>query len=299
MGFLCRGDKKKMKQKEMFRWQKRLGSQLINKVILYSLLILIAVPMAMPFVWMVSTSLKPDSQVFLFPPKWIPSPIMWSNYAEAVRQGSFFLYLKNSLFIAFFCVGGTVLTGSLGAYAFARLRWPGRDWIFLIVISTLMIPWIVTMVPTYILFKYLHGIDTFYPLIVPAFFGGNAFFIFLMRQFFKTLPSELEDAALLDGASYLQIYYRLILPLSKPVLATVAIFSFLAAWNDFLSPLIYLNDPSKYTLQLGLEVFKQDFMTNWTGLMSMSTLIILPCLVIFFFAQRYFIRGIVLTGITG
>lgn len=286
-----------MKRKEMVRWRKRLWPHLMSKVVIYSILTVIAVPMTMPFLWMISTSLKSDSQVFLFPPKWIPWPIMWSNYVEACRQASFFLYLKNTLFIAFFCVVGTVLSGSLGAYAFARLRWPGRDWIFLILLSTLMVPWQVTMVPTYILFKYLHCINTFYPLTVPAFFGGGAFFVFLMRQFFKTLPQELEEAALLDGANYLQIYYGIILPLSKPVLATVAIFSFLGAWNDFLGPLIYLNDPSKYTLQLGLQVFKQDFLTNWTGLMAMSTLIVLPCLVMFFFAQRYFIKGIVLTGI--
>lgn len=262
-------------------------------------IVLGAIVVLIPFVWMVSTSVKPDGEVFLVPVRWIPRRLQLQNYALATSVIPFWGYAVNSVHVTVLIVLGAVASSSLVAYAFARLRARGRDILFIVLLSRLMLPYEVTLVSTYLIFKSLGWLDTYNPLIVPAYFG-NAFFIFMLRQFYLTLPRELDDAAKIDGCGYFGIYARIILPLSKPALATVAIFSFFDNWNAFQGPLIYLNTMEKYTLPVGLTFFRDQYMgTPWNQMMAASLLTMIPCLVVFFFAQRTFIQGAVLTGIKG
>jgi ABC-type glycerol-3-phosphate transport system permease component len=269
-----------------------------TKVLAYAGLCLAAAVFLLPLFWMISSSLKPEWQVLANPPVWLPNPPRWENYREALTYLPFGRYALNTLFITFWAIVGHVLSCTLVAYAFARLRAPGTGLMFLLVLSTLMLPYPVTMVPLFALFNRLGWINTFLPLIVPAFFG-NAFYIFLLRQYFLTLPPELEDAARIDGANFLQILWRVILPISMPALATVVIFTFQATWNDFLQPLIYLQDQSHYTLTLGLNFFRGSFQVNWAYLMAASLAVVLPVVLVFFLAQRLFIQGIAMTGMKG
>ncbi len=227
----------------------------------------------------------------------------WRNYIEAwapkALNETFNTYLLNTCIITFFAILGVVLSSTFVAYGFARFRFPFRDPLFLLMISTMMIPVQVTMIPTFILFKYLGWIDTFAPLIVPTFFGGGAFNIFLVRQFFMTIPYELDDAAKIDGCNYFQILYIILLPLVKPALITIAIFGFVYNWNDFLNPLIYLNSSSKYTLALGLQTFTTMYGSYYHLMMAASTIVLLPVLIIFFLGQRYFIEGVATSGLKG
>lgn len=252
----------------------------------------------LPLAWMISTSLKPDVEIFVFPPKWLPSQIIWSNYPKALSTIPFFLYLKNTLFLCLMNVIGTVASCSLVAYSFARIKWIGRDFLFIVVLGTMMLPFPVTMIPLFLVFKQIGWLNSFYPLIAPAFFG-SPFYIFLLRQFFLTIPYDLSDAARIDGCSEFMIFLRIILPLSRPALATVALFTFLATWNDFLAPLIYLNDPRMWTLALGLQRFQSQHSTDWQQLMAAATVMTLPIVVLFFLTQRTFIKGIATTGIKG
>ena len=253
----------------------------------------------LPFVWMISTSLKDEGSVFIFPPNWIPNPILWSNYAQALTVLPFALFFRNTLITTIVPIIGVLISCSLTAYSFSRLRWPGRDICFLLVLATMMLPGQVTMIPKFILFRYLGWIDTFFPLIAPPWFAVGAFNVFLLRQFFLTVPLEMDDAAKLDGANYLDIYARLLLPLMKPALAAVAIFTFQFHWNDFLEPLIYLHSQSNFTLALGLRSFQGEYGTDWNLLMAASLAVMTPPLLLFFFAQRYFIQGVVFTGVKG
>ncbi len=278
-------------------WKQRKRRRAIIKQTLQHLLLLIfGISFFLPFYWLVATSLKPDAQVFQSPPAWVPHPIMWANYPRALTYVPFARYLVNTLVICVLTVFGILFSSSLVAYSFAKIRWPGRNIVFFILLSTLMLPSQVTMIPVFTIFKTFHWIDTIKPLVIPAFFG-SAFFIFLLRQFFMTIPLELSDAAKIDGCSELDIYWRLILPLSKPALATVALFAFIGAWNDFLGPLIYLNDETKYTLSLGLQQFVSQHGAEWSMLMAASTVMTIPIIILFFFAQKTFIQGITLTGI--
>jgi multiple sugar transport system permease protein len=276
------------------RWQGWFGL-----TITYLVLFLLGIMVILPFFWMISTSLKRADDIFLFPPTWIPDPVVWSNYPRALSRVPFLLFFQNTATVTLFATIGTLLSASLVAYSFARLRWPGRDIFFFIVLTTLMLPHQVTLIPQFIIFRELGWIDTLLPLIVPWFLGGGPFNIFLLRQFFITIPSELDDAALIDGCSHLGIYMRIILPTSKPVLAAVAIFAFQAHWNEFLLPLIYIHSRERYTLALGLRLFQEQYWVDWSGLMAASTVVMLPVLLVFYFAQRYFIPGIVFTGIKG
>ena len=271
------------------RWRTFLATALVWGVALLFLI---------PFLWMISSSLKPNYQIFAVPPQWIPNPPQWNNYTEALTTLPFDRYMVNTAIITGLTIVGHVLSCTLIAYAFARLRAPGRDVLFLVVLATMMLPYPVTMVPLYVLFKQLGWINTFLPLTVPAFFG-SAFYIFLLRQFFLTIPPDFEDAATIDGANTLQILWRVILPLSMPAVATVAIFTFQASWNDFLAPLIYLQKPDLYTVTLGLQFFRSTYTTNWAYLMAASLVTSLPVIVVFFLAQRYFIEGITLSGVKG
>ncbi|MBX3010027.1 MAG: carbohydrate ABC transporter permease [Caldilineaceae bacterium] len=269
-------------------WQRRVFGHL--------LLIGLSLIFTVPFFWLLSTSLKPPEQLFRLPPEWIPAPFMWSNYARATTFIPFFRYFGNTLYITLFNVAATLISCSLVAYGFARIQWPGRDGLFMVLISTLMIPGAVTLIPTFIIFRNLGWVGTPNPLTWPA-FTGNAFYIFLLRQFFLTIPQELSAAAKIDGASEFQIYWRLILPLARAALAAVALFTFMANWNDFLGPLIYLSDKDQFTLAIGLYGFLSRVRTEWGLLMAASTIMITPVIVLFFFTQRTFIQGITMTGI--
>lgn len=260
------------------------------------LLTLVAVVFLIPLLWMISSSLKPNYQIFAVPPQWLPRPPRWANYPEALTYVPFGRYVRNTAIIAAFTILGHLLSCTVVAYGFARLRAPGQQALFLTVLVTMMLPYPVTMVPLYMLFNRFGWINTFLPLIVPAFFG-SPFYIFLLRQFLLTLPPDLEDAARIDGANTLQTIWYILLPLIAPALATVAIFTFQATWNDFLGPLIYLHDQAYYTITLGLNFFRATYNVNWAYLMAASLTTMLPTVLIFFLAQRFFIEGITLAGL--
>jgi multiple sugar transport system permease protein len=263
------------------------------------LLVFFAVVMITPFLWLVSSSFKTQTQIFQYPPQWIPNPFKPENYVKALTYKPFHLYLKNTLIIALLNVTAVVLSSSFCAYGFARIRFPGRDFWFGVVMATLFLPYAILIVPSFIIFAKLGWINTFLPLTVPMFFGGGAFNIFLLRQFFRTIPEELADAARIDGCSEFGIYWRIFMPLAKPALITVAIFTFLFAWNDLLGPVIYLRSPEKFTVAAGLASFKSQTDISWDLQLAASTAMTIPVIILFFFAQRYFIRGIVISGLKG
>jgi ABC-type glycerol-3-phosphate transport system permease component len=267
---------------------------------IYAVCLLVGAAVLLPFLWTLSSSLKPPGAATSFPPKFIPDHFQWDNYPTVFRLIPFLTFFKNSLFVTGLAVMGEVFSASLVAYAFARRRFPGRDVMFGIVLATMMVPYPVTMVPSFVLFTYLHWVNTYFPLILPAWFGP-AFSIFLLRQFFRTINMDLDEAAKVDGAGDFLIYWRIILPLAKPALATVAIFSAMAYWNDFLNPLIYLSERSKFTLALGI-----NFLRNFRGgsdtfpiQMAASVMFVAPCILLFFLAQRNIVQGIVTTGLKG
>jgi ABC-type sugar transport system, permease component len=262
----------------------------------YVALVAICLLFVAPFLWMVSTSLKSDSQIFQDKVEWIPRPRVWKNYPDALASFPFLLYLGNTLFICVMTTFGTLISSLLPAYGFSRIRWKGRDVLFVILLATIMLPAQVTMLPVFLIFRSLGWTGTFLPLIVPSFFG-SAFSIFLLRQFFLTIPQELSDAARIDGCSELTMLLRIVAPLAKPAMATVALFAFTNAWMDFMTPLIYLHDEKRYTLAIGLQAFLGRHNSEWALLMAAATVITLPMVVLFFLAQRTFVRGIALTGI--
>ncbi|MGQ9555526.1 MAG: carbohydrate ABC transporter permease [Anaerolineae bacterium] len=282
---------------------KRLSTA-ITRTATYLLLSIGAFFLLIPFAWMVSTALKEPGDALKFPPEWIPKPVVWHNFIEAVTldYAPFGVFFKNTVIITFVAMFGQLLSASAVAFSFARLRWSGRDVLFMIVLATMMLPYQVTLIPVFILFKNLGWIDTLLPLTVPAFFGGGAFYIFLFRQFMMAVPLEMDDAAKMDGCSTAGIYARIIMPLSRPVLITAGIFSFLAHWNDFLGPLIYLNSTHNYTLSLGLRII-QGYggygVQRWHLMMAASLIVMMPVLILFFVAQRYFIQGVVVSGVKG
>ena len=253
---------------------------------------------SVPFIWMLSTSFKTLAQTFLFPPVWIPSPVVWRNYVSVFEVVPFARYFMNTVFVTGVSVAGILFTSSIAGYSFARLRWRGKEFLFVVVLATMMLPPQVTMIPKFILFRNFGWIDTYYPLIVPSLFG-TGFQIFLFRQFFSTIPHEIDEAARIDGCGFIATYWRIIIPLSKPAIITGFLFSFRAHWNDFLEPLIYLNTHRKFTLSMGLRLFQGEFSTNWPLLMAASTIAMLPVLLTFYFGQRYFIQGVVVSGVKG
>jgi multiple sugar transport system permease protein len=273
--------------------------RVIGRTLLYLIAIAGSALMLLPQVWMLRSSLMDINQIFIYPPTWIPDPWEFQNYPDVFDTVPFVQYFQNTLTVLIPSVIGTVVTSSLAAYGFARLRWPGRDLVFGILMTTLMLPYAVTLIPTFLIWSNLGLINTFWPLIVPSWFGGHIFYIFLLRQFFRGIPRDLDEAALIDGASPLRILWDIVLPLSRPALISVVIFSSLYTWNDFLQPLIYLNDDRKFTLALGLAQFRGLYNSEWHLLMAASMLVVAPVLLLFVVAQRYFVEGITLTGIKG
>lgn len=269
-----------------------------GKVVLWILLLTGSIVFMIPLYVMLAMSLKTTGEVATTNAWAWPKELTFENFRLVLTNPNapFFLFFRNTAVIAVTSTVGVILSSSLVAYAFARLKFRGRDRLFVLLLSTMMLPGIVTMIPTYVLFKYLHWVDTFYPMIVPAFFGGGAFNIFLLRQFFMGIPRELDEAAILDGANQSTIFWRVIIPNSGAALATVGIFAFIYNWKEFMGPLLYLNDPEKQTLELGLRTYQSLNQEKWELLMAGSVLVMLPLLVIFLLGQRYFVKGIVMTG---
>jgi len=270
-----------------------------GRVLTWTILLAGAVLMMMPLIWMLSSSLKVETRVFEYPPRLIPEPVRFANYVDALTYKPFHLYLKNTLFLVIMNEIAVLGTASFCAYGFARIDFKGRDFWFTVLLAVMMLPNIVLMVPSFVIFSRLHWIDTFLPLVIPPFFGGGAFNIFLLRQFFRSIPEDLSDAARIDGCNDFGIYARVMLPLAKPALTTVGIFTFIGAWNNFMGPLLYFNSSENYTVSIGLAMFRSVMRTRWDLLMAASAAMTLPMIIVFFAAQRYFVQGIVLTGLKG
>lgn len=288
---------------------KRIG----GTVLAYGVMIAVSIILILPLLWLFAASLKTQQLVLSTPRGFgeffaslVPSDPQFVNYSEALTRRPFGLWTRNTMIIVVLATAGTLLSASMAAYAFARLRFPGRQLLFTVTLSTLMLPFIVTMIPQFLMFAKIPGpssagnwTDTLMPLILPHWLGGGAFYIFLMRQFFTTIPHELDEAARIDGAGFFRSYWQITLPLSGPVLATVTIFSFITNWNDFLAPLIYLASRQNQTLALGLQSFQGEFSNEHHLLMAASATMTVPVLLVFFFMQKYFLRGFVMSGIAG
>ncbi|WP_018752568.1 carbohydrate ABC transporter permease [Paenibacillus sanguinis] len=273
-------------------------TRLISQIIVYTLLLVGACFCLLPLFWLVRSSLMTSMQIFEMPPRWIPSPFRWENYVEALTTIDFFRFFRNTVTITLLCLMGALIGSSLGAYSYARLNWPGKRFFFGLLLASMMLPSAVTLIPTFIGWKFAGLINTYVPLILPIWFG-SAFDIFLLRQFYASIPRDLDEAAYVDGAGPWTVFSRVIIPLSKPPLIVIGLFSFMNTWNDFMGPLVYLNEEKKFTVALGLQMFQSLHSAQWHLLMAASTVVILPVIVVFFIGQRYFIEGIALTGMKG
>lgn len=274
------------------------GTSRVQTILLHLVLSIGAFMMVFPFLWMILTSLKDLSQAFIIPPKWIPDPVVWSNYPASLQALPFGRAYFNSFYISFIVVGATLLTASMAAYAFAKIRFPGHEVVFLLFLATMMVPGQVTIIPLYLIMQQLGWVNTHLSLIVPgALF--NAFAVFLLRQFIRGIPKELEEAAIVDGANRWRIYWSIILPLLVPAMSALGIFLFLGSWNNYFIPLIFLSDPNLFTVPLMLDQFKGQYTVDWTLLMAGSAIAVIPVLVVYLIGQRKIIEGITLTGLTG
>lgn len=282
--------------------QTRIGRRVVD-LLWYLAMTALTVLFGFPFFWTVSTSLKEPSELFVFPPQMLPAVPQWANYTYVLTKVPFLTWVGNTLFVVGLSVTGLLVTASLAGYAFARFDFRGKGLLFLATLATLMLPSQVTLIPQYVLFHKLGWINTLNPLWVPSWFGGGAFSIFLMRQFIMTLPKELDESAVIDGASYLRVFWQILLPLCKPALATLAVIAIIARWNDYLEPLIYLNTKEKFTLAVGLTFFRDNPESGGVPqqhyLMAGSVMTIMPVIALFFMAQRYFVQGITLSGLKG
>jgi ABC-type glycerol-3-phosphate transport system permease component len=278
---------------------RRRVDRLVGTAALYLVLVVLAIAFLVPTAWLVSSSFKSSTEIFVHPIRWIPERLLVTNYAEAFTIQPLGRFALNTGIVVFFAVLGTVVGSASVAFAFARLRWPGRDFFFGLLLASMMLPEVVTLIPKFILFRQLGWIGTFLPLTVPFWFGGTPFFVFLLRQFYRGLPYELDEAARIDGAGSFVILTRVLLPLSMPALTTVVVFSVLANYNDFLHPLIYLNRQENWTLALGIRLFNDSFAARWELIFAAATVMLTPMVVLFFAAQRYFVQGIQLTGLGG
>lgn len=273
--------------------------EMFKKVLLYIFYLTGSAFMLLPFFWMISTAFKPDNQIFTVPIRWIPSPVYFKNFVKAFEVIPIVKYMFNTVIIAVLKIGGEVFVSALVAYGFARFDFRFKNILFIILLATMMLPYEVTMIPTFIMWSWLGLTDSYVPLILPAYFGAVSF-IFFLRMYFSTFPKGTEEAMVIDGANYFQIFYKLILPLSKPALVTIGLWAFLGTWNDLLGQLIYINDPAKYTIQLGLASFSNlTGETLWGPLMAASFIALIPVIFILLFAQKYFVEGIKMMGIKG
>ena len=278
---------------------RRSARKRLSRLAVHIVLLLLVAACSLPLIYMVSTSLKPNGTEYEFPIRWIPERFAWENYRIAIEGVPTLTFLKNTLVIALVSLVGELLTASLAAYGFARLRFPGRDAMFTLMMSTLMLPYFVIMIPLFVLYRVLGWVNTLYPFTVPAFFGGGPLYIFLLRQFYLTLPRELDDAARIDGAGFFGTWWSVLLPLTRPALATVAILSLVFHWNDFTGPLILLNSQDRFTLALGIRLFRDQYHTYFNQTMAYSTMMTVPIITMFFIFQKYFSKGISMTGLTG
>jgi multiple sugar transport system permease protein len=269
----------------------------VKKVAAYLLLTIGALIMTVPFIWMVSTSLKSQAQLFAWPPSWIPNPIMWSNFVDVFDRINFGLYGLNTLIITISVTIGRLILCSMAGYAFARMKFPGKNFLFILTLATMMISSQITIIPNFVIMRYLHLVDTHFGVILPQLADG--FSIFLIRQFFLSFPQELEDAAKLDGCNPFMFYMRILIPNSKAILATLAVMTFQGVWNDFLWPLVMLTTPAKRTLAVGLSYLVGQYTTRWDIQMAGSVMTVLPIIILFFFLQKYFVQSIKMTGIKG
>jgi multiple sugar transport system permease protein len=265
----------------------------------HSVLIVLSAMFALPLIWMVGTSFKTAGQALQLPVVWWPHPFLWSNYPDLFAALPYFRFFLNTFLYAGITIVGVCVSSSLVAYGFSRLRWPGRDAVFYVMLMTLILPFACTLIPLFVMYKRFHWTGGYLPLEVPTFFGSSVFSTFLLRQFFMTIPQALSDAARIDGASEFYIYRRIILPLAKPAMAAVVLFQFVYCWNDFLGPLVYISDQNRYPLSLGLSLILGEFTTNWAWVMAGATAATAPIVILFFFTQRTFIQGITLTGTKG
>ncbi len=274
----------------------------VGRASLYAGVTVLGILFAFPLYWAMITSLKGERELYYYPPRFLPDGLLWGNYVEVLTKSPFAQWLENTVIITVLNVLGATISGTIVAYSFARFRYPGRELLFLITLGTMMFPAQITLIPTFIMFKLLGWVNTLNPLIIPPFFGGGAFTIFLLRQFIMSIPRDLDEAAVIDGASYPRVLWSVLIPLTKPALATVAIIHFIGSWNDFLGPLIYLNKPKMMTLAVGLRYFQtqpSDGRRFDHYMMAMVVMTALPCILLFFLAQRYFVQGIVMSGIKG
>ena len=271
----------------------------IPKIIVSVILLAGAVICLVPYYWLVRSSFMKIEQIFRMPPEWIPDPFTLENYKQAFTLLPFGQYFLNTIIIVAAVMAGTLLTSSICAYGFSRIEWKGRNLVFSLILSSMMLPYAATLIPTFIGWSKVGAINTYLPLTIPAWFGGGAFNIFLLKQFFQGIPRELDESAVMDGAGHFTIYSRIILPLVKPALVVVALFTFMNTWNDFLAPLIYINDDNKFTLALGLQLFTSQYTAQWHLLMAAATVILIPVVIVFLFGQKYFIEGITMTGLKG
>lgn len=267
--------------------------------LLYALLIAFGFVAVLPFLWMVRSSFMGIKQIFIMPPEWIPNPFTLQNFVDVFTKTDIPKYFGNTVFVVLMNLLGVLLTSSMAAYAFSRVRWKGRDAIFTLLLSAMMLPSAVTLIPVYIGWSRLGMVDSYAPLIIPAFLGGGAYNIFLMRQFFLTIPRELDEAAFVDGASRFRIYWNIDIPLAKSSMIVVGLFCFMATWNDFFNPLIYLNTMSKYTVAVGLQSLMGKYTSKWNLVMTASVVVTMPCVLVFLFGQKHIMGGIALTGIKG
>jgi multiple sugar transport system permease protein len=288
------------------------GAQLrrsISKTLIYILLALFSLIVLIPFAYMLSTSLKAENELFVYPIQWIPDPILWENYTQAFSElariapgMTFFRILGNTLFITLLAMVAEIAAVTLVAYGFSRFRFPGRDAIFFVMLATMMLPNIITLIPTFLIWRNLELIDTYDPLVIGAWFGGGAWAVFMLRQFMLSIPKDFEEAAVIDGANTFQIYYKIILPLIKPALLALAVLIFQGNWNNFQGPLIYLNTTLKFPIVVALKFFQESLSKEapkWHYMMAMSTVMAAPILLLFFVAQRYFIEGLTVGGVKG
>ena len=265
--------------------------------LIYTIMGLLLLIWVFPLYWIIRTAFMERGQILAYPPAWFPSPAIFSNFSEGLSTLPFHRYYGNTLMIVLICLGGVLFTSTLAAYSFSRLNWPGRDKVFGVILTSMMLPAAVTLVPTFIGWSFVRGVNTYLPLTVPAWFGGGAFSIFLMRQFFLTIPKEYDEAARCDGTGYFGIYWRILIPMVKPALISVGLFCFINNWNDFINPLIYLSSESMYTISLGLRTFMGMYNTDWGYMMAATTVAVVPVLFVFLIGEKYIVEGVVMTGL--